>query len=157
LAKGWKIDAQSVSGYVIGEHGDSSVALWSSVRIGGVPLLQSLDDPPSPVLQAMHREVIESAGDVIRKKGYTNWAVGLTGAYIANAVVDDVRQIMPLSTCVRGLYGIEEDVFLSVPCSVGSWGVRRVIDVPLTKYEVEGFLRSAETVWDVQKAVWDDL
>ena len=156
LAKGLNMDAQSVSGYVIGEHGDSSVAVWSSVRIGGVPMLQS-DQEPGAMLHDMHRQVIDSAGDVIAKKGCTNWAVGLTGAYIGAAVLEDTHQIMPLSTCVRGLHGITEDVFLSIPCSIGAYGVRRIIDMPLSPYEVDAFLKSAETVWDVQKDVWDSI
>ena len=81
----------------------------------------------------------------------------MTGAYIGNAVLEDTHQIMPLSTCVRGLHGITEDVFLSIPCSVGAYGIRRIIDMPLSPYEVDGFLKSAETVWDVQKGVWDQI
>ena len=82
LAKTLEIDARSVSGYVVGEHGDHSVALWSSVRIGGIPMLHPGDEP-TEIHKNMHREVIDSAYDVILRKGYTNWAVGLTGAYIA--------------------------------------------------------------------------
>ncbi len=156
LAQGLNIDTQAVSGYVIGEHGDSSVAVWSSVRVGGVPMLAPGQEP-NEMMAAIHRDVVESAGVVIAKKGCTNWAVGLTGAYIGNAILDDTRQIMPLSTCVRGMHGITEDVFLSVPCSVGSHGVRRVIDMPLTQSEIDGFLKSAETVWKVQEGIWDKL
>lgn len=82
LAKTLDIDAQSVEGYVVGEHGDHSVAVWSSVRVGGIPMLQ-IGKEPTDVHKNMHREVVESAYDVIVRKGYTNWAVGLTGAYIA--------------------------------------------------------------------------
>ena len=156
LAKALNMDAQSVSGYVIGEHGDSSVAVWSSVRIGGVPMVQP-DEEPGDMLNDMHREVIESAGDVIAKKGCTNWAVGLTGAHIGAAVLGDTHQIMPLSTCVRGLHGITDDVFLSIPCSIGAYGIRRIINMPLSQFEVDAFLRSAETVWDVQKDIWDHI
>lgn len=156
LAKTLHINGQSVSGYVIGEHGDSSVPVWSSVRIGGVPLLHE-GEIPSGLHAAMHREVVDSASDVIQKKGYTNWAVGLTGAYIANAVLDDVRQIMPVSTCIRGLHGIEEDIFLSMPCSIGAVGIQRIVEIPLTDLEVEGLRKSAKVIWDVQKIVWDKI
>mmetsp|Transcript_9991 Transcript_9991/g.14365 ORF Transcript_9991/g.14365 Transcript_9991/m.14365 type:complete len:106 (-) Transcript_9991:13-330(-) len=105
----------------------------------------------------MHREVVDSAYDVIQKKGYTNWAVGLTNAYIANAIVDDTHSIMPVSTCIRGLHGVEEDLYLSIPCSVGSHGVRRVINLPLTEDETEGFRKSAQTVWEVQKGIWENI
>ena len=77
-----QIDARSVEGYVVGEHGDHSVALWSSIRVGGIPMLKN-GEFPTDVHRNMHREVIDSAYDVIVRKGYTNWAVGLTGAYIA--------------------------------------------------------------------------
>jgi L-lactate dehydrogenase len=157
LAQNLNIDTQSVSGYVIGEHGDSSVAVWSSVQIGGVRVLPKGIDQPDDMFKAMHREVVESAGDVIAKKGCTNWAVGLTGAYIGKAVLNDTHQIMPLSICVRGFHGITEDVFLSMPCSAGAHGVRRVIDMPLTQYEIDCFLKSAEAVWDVQRGFWDSI
>ena len=150
------IDTSAVSGYVIGEHGDSSVPVWSSVHVGGVPLLKVGQGPSEMHLQ-MHKKVVDSAYDVIEKKGYTNWAVGLTGAYIANAVLDDTRQIMPVSTCVRGLKGITNDVFLSMPAGIGSTGVRRVVDIPLTQSELEAFKRSAQAVWDVQRGVWNNL
>jgi L-lactate dehydrogenase len=156
LSKKLNIDASAVSGYVIGEHGDSSVPVWSSVRVGGVPLLQQGQEP-SQIHDNMHREVVNSAYDVIQRKGYTNWAVGLTGAYIGRAILDDTRQIMPVSTCVRGMNGIEEDVFISMPCSLGSSGVQHVINLPLTNLEQEKFRHSASTLWNIQKDIWDKI
>lgn len=156
LGKGLDVDAQSVQGYVIGEHGDSSVPVWSSVRIGGVPILLE-NELPTQLHDDMHRHVVESAGDVISKKGYTNWAVGLTGAYIANAVLNDTQTVMPLSTCVRGYLHdiITEDVFLSIPCTVGAQGIRQIVDLPLSELEQEAFKLSADAVWEVQKDVWN--
>jgi L-lactate dehydrogenase len=151
-----EIDAQAVSGYVIGEHGDSSIPVWSSVQVGGVPMLPA-GQAPSGIHQAMHAEVVNSAYDIIARKGCTNWAVGLTGAYIANAVLDDTRQIMPVTTCVRGMHGIENDVFLSMPCSIGVNGVRPVIDIPLTDLEKDQFCKSADTIWGMQKDIWDSI
>ena len=84
-------------GYIIGEHGDSSIAVWSGVNVGGVPLIEHGVEP-SDVHHAIHRNVVESAGDVINKKGYTNWAVGLAVAHIAKNVLDDTLSIMSAST-----------------------------------------------------------
>lgn len=83
--------------------------------------------------------------------------LGLTGAHIAKAVITDSRSIMPVSTCVRGLYGIEEDVFLSVPCSLSSLGVQRIAVLPLTESEKAGFCRSAEQVFGIQQGIWDSI
>lgn len=85
------ISGQSVHGYIIGEHGDSSVPVWSSVRIGGVPFVNP-EEGPSEVHHAMHREVVQSALEVIKRKGYTNWSVGLANAYIAEIVLNDGRK-----------------------------------------------------------------
>jgi L-lactate dehydrogenase len=154
IAKKLDLDTAAVTGYVIGEHGDSSVPVWSSVRVGGVPLLKNGQEPTA-LHDAMHKEVVMSAYDVIQKKGYTNWAVGLTGSFIANAVVDDTRHIMPMSTCVRGLYGIKEDIFTSMPCSVGSTGVQRLINLPLTDSEQSKLKQSTLTLWEMQKGIWN--
>ncbi|CAJ1960090.1 unnamed protein product [Cylindrotheca closterium] len=156
ISKKLDLDTSAVGGYVIGEHGDTSVPVWSSVTVGGVPLLGHGQDP-SKMHDDMHKEVVDSAYDVINKKGYTNWAVGLTGAHIAKTCLNDTRRIMPVSTCVRGLKGIKEDVFISMPAAIGSTGVQRVIDLPLTDKETEKFLHSADTIWDIQERVWDNL
>jgi L-lactate dehydrogenase len=111
LCRSLGLDAQSIQGYVLGEHGDSSVPVWSSVQVGGVPIgpvgkeTENDDDDedrrPDAILDALHWQVVESAGTVIRQRGYTNWAVNLTVAHIAKAVLTDNRSILPLSTCVR--------------------------------------------------------
>ena len=62
------MDARNVPGSVLGEHGDSSIAVWSGVNVGGIPLLEHGVEP-SEVHHAMHRNVVESAGDAITKKG----------------------------------------------------------------------------------------
>lgn len=81
----------------------------------------------------------------------------MTNAHIAKAVVNDTRRIMPVSTCVRGMKGVKEDVFISMPAAIGSTGVLRVIDLPLTEKETEKFLHSVDTIWNIQKDVWDNV
>ena len=150
------VDTRNVHGYIIGEHGDSSIAVWSGVNVGGIPLLEHGAEP-SEVHHAMHRNVVESAGDVIIKKGYTNWAVGMTVAHIAKNVLGDTGSIITVSTCVRGLYGIENDVYSSLPCVLGASGERPVVILPLSESEKTGFIKSCKLVWEVQKRVWDSV
>jgi len=156
IASSLNLDIRSVTGYVIGEHGDSSLAVWSSVQNGGVKLLPPGSEP-GDLENAIHSEVVNAAGVVIAKKGYTNWAVGMACAEIAEVVLGDLRLVLPVSTCVRGYAGVAEDVFLSVPCVVGSKGVIRVFDLELTASETALFKKSASTVWDAQKEVWDRM
>lgn len=81
----------------------------------------------------------------------------MSTAYLARAVLNDTRSIAPVSTCVRGLYGVEEDVFLSVPCSLSSNGVQRCAVLPLTKDEEAIFQKCAKSIWEVQAPIWDSL
>ena len=71
----------------------------------------------------------------------------MSTAYIAKAVSNDTRSMVPVSTCVRGLYGVEHDVFLSVPCSLSTSGVQRVAVLPLTDSEQATFLKCANAIW----------
>lgn len=155
IASSLNLDVRSVSGFIIGEHGDSSVPVWSTVFCGGVKLING--DAPGEVENAIHEEVVHAAGDVIARKGYTNWAVGNACAEIADVVLNDLRLIMPVSVCARGYAGVEEDVFLSVPCVVGATGVKRVIDLTLTSEEIMKFRKSADTVWKAQSGVWNNI
>ena len=156
IASSLNLDVRAVSGYVIGEHGNSSLAVWSSVQIGGVRLLKP-GTKPGALENAIHAEVVGAAGEVIEKKGYTNWAVGMACAEIAEAVLNDMRLVMPVSTCVRGYAGVNEDVFLSVPSVVGAYGVKRVFDLDLTSSEKALFKKSAAVVWDAQTDVWESF
>jgi len=156
VAQALGIDAQSTHGYVVGEHGDSQVCVWSSVQVGGVPLLK-YGEEPTELHESVHKEILMSGSEVIKRKGYTNWAIGMTVAHIAKVVLDDSRRIIPVSTCVRGLQGVTEDVFLSLPCVVGALGVENIVNLKLTASEKAAFQVSAEKVWDIQKDVWDSL
>jgi L-lactate dehydrogenase len=81
IAQSLDLDPKNIHGYVIGEHGDSSIAVWSSVRVGALPLLKE-DEEPDETLKCLHREVVHSAGDVIKLKGYTNWAIGKSSCFL---------------------------------------------------------------------------
>merc|ERR1719232_820269 len=124
--------------------------------IGNAPLLKPGEEP-SKTLKDIEKKVIESAGEVIKLKGYTNWAIGLIGAHIAKIVLDNQDSVIPVSTCVRGYLGIKTDTFLSVPCVLGAAGVRSVFDLPLSDTETKQFLDSAKKVHEVQSDIWDTV
>lgn len=154
ISSSFDVDTNAVQGFVIGEHGDSSVPVWSGISVGGSPLIPP-GGKPKEAHRALHDDVIMSGANVIKRKGHTSWAIGLAIARIAAAVLSDERVFIPLSTCVRGYQGIKEDVFVSLPCCLGATGVVRVIDLQLTEEEAEAFRKSAQDVWKVQAGVWD--
>jgi L-lactate dehydrogenase len=156
LASQMDMDMRDISGYVIGEHGDSSLVVWSSVQNEGIDVLEEGKEP-GEFENGIHMDVVHAAGEVIEKKGYTNWAVGMACAEIAKVVLDDMKIEMPVSTSVKGYAGVQEDVFLSVPCVLGAQGVERRIDLNLTESEKHLFQKSASIVWNAQEDILDDI
>ncbi|KAF2313072.1 hypothetical protein GH714_009079 [Hevea brasiliensis] len=105
------VNAQDVQAYIVGEHGDSSVALWSSISVGGVPILTFLDKQQiayeKETLENIHKAVVDSAYEVISLKGYTSWAIGYSAANLARSILRDQRKIHPVSVLAKGFYGID--------------------------------------------------
>lgn len=155
LAERCGVAVGNVHAYIAGEHGDSEIALWSSATIGGVPLLdwEPLGDnlPLDAVVRTeVHREVVDSAYRIIAGKGATNYAVGLAGTRIIEAVLNDERRIMPVSSLLDDYHGIS-DVCLSVPSLVDRRGVTHTVRVPMSDDELAGLRASADSVCAVQR------
>ena len=133
------------------------MVVWSQLFVGGVRLRDVHPaigtDAAEEVLRTMHSRVIGAAGDIIRRKGYTNWALGLAVNSIVRCILRDERHILPLSVPARGRHGIEEDVHLSLPAQLGSEGVLDVVRLPLSDDEEEALRKSAKTLADVQSKI----
>ena len=150
LAEHTGVAAQSIHAYVVGEHGDSELPLWSSATIGSVPLLQWLGEDGRVALDEAAREriatdVVQSAYRIIEGKGATNYAIGLAGTRVLEAVVNDEGRILPVSSLLDDYYGIG-DVCLSVPAIVHAGGVGARVEVPMTDGELDGLRSSADAV-----------
>ncbi|XP_043844560.1 L-lactate dehydrogenase A chain-like [Dromiciops gliroides] len=149
------VHSSSCHGWVLGEHGDSSVPVWSGVNVAGVSLKNLYPalgtDTDSENWKEVHKQVVESAYEVIKLKGYTSWAIGLSVANLAESIMKNLRRVHPISTMIKGLYGIHEDVFLSVPCVLGQNGISDVVKVTLNPDEESRLKKSADTLWGIQK------
>uniref|UniRef100_A0A7M4FM13 L-lactate dehydrogenase n=1 Tax=Crocodylus porosus TaxID=8502 RepID=A0A7M4FM13_CROPO len=154
---GEKLGVHSLSchGWIVGEHGDSSVPVWSGVNVAGVSLKalhpELGTDADKEHWKEVHKQVVDSAYEVIKLKGYTSWAIGLSVADLAETVMKNLRRVHPISTMVKGMYGIKDDVFLSVPCVLGYHGITDVVMMTLKSEEEEKLRKSADTLWGIQK------
>lgn len=151
IAKELGVAIRSVHGYILGEHGDSSVPIWSQVSVGCSPLASAVDaslgtHQPGGVWSGMHQDVVKAAYSVIKAKGYTNWAIGLTVASIARAVLRDERRVLPVSVPAQGHHDIHHDVYLSLPAVVGAGGALSIISATLAPHETEMLQKSAEAL-----------
>ncbi|KAF5301269.1 hypothetical protein FQR65_LT00969 [Abscondita terminalis] len=145
----------SCHGWIIGEHGDSSVAVWSGVNIAGVnlreinPNIGTEDDPEK--WASVHKQVVDSAYEVIKLKGYTSWAIGLSVAALTSTLLTNSRKIHAVSVNVNGHHGITEDVYLSLPAILGEDGISDIVNQTLTEEELARLHKSAGIMQEVQK------
>ncbi|HEV7948408.1 MAG TPA: L-lactate dehydrogenase [Glaciihabitans sp.] len=149
LAERTGVSATSVHAMIVGEHGDSEFPLWSQARIGPVPIhsWKPVDRPAltTEELDSIADDVKNAAYRVIAGKGATNYAIGLSGARIAEAILNDEGAILPVSSVLSGYHGIG-GVALAVPSIVDASGVSALIDVPFSPDEEARLHQSAETL-----------
>ncbi len=144
------VDPRNVHAYIIGEHGDSEVPVWSNTNIAGMSIEEYCPVCPKPCdneyeLNRIFEEVKNSAYRIIEAKGATNFAIGLSLVRIVKAILRDEHSVLPVSTFIDGYYGIT-DVCFSLPSIIGKDGVLSVLDMSLSEKEVESLRLSAQTI-----------
>ncbi|XP_001600217.1 L-lactate dehydrogenase [Nasonia vitripennis] len=157
LSQRLSVAPTSCHGWVIGEHGDTSVPVWSGVNVAGVRLRDVNEDVGTDAdkegWNELHKQVVQSAYEVIKLKGYTSWAIGLSVSHLASAILRNSNQVHAVSTMVAGQHGIKKEVFLSLPCTLGAEGIAYIVKQKLTEKELELLNKSADTMDEVQQGL----
>jgi len=143
------IDPRNVHAYVIGEHGDSEIPLWSRTNIGGVPLAEFCQKCrrvcPAENREEIGRMVRDAAYTIIEGKGATYYAIALALRRIMESILRDEYSVLTVSALLEDFYGIS-DLYLSLPCVLGRSGVKKIIPITLTDEEKEQFICSATKI-----------
>ncbi|WP_322494116.1 L-lactate dehydrogenase [Chloroflexus sp.] len=146
LGQHYGVDPRSVHAYIIGEHGDSELALWSLANIAGVRLVDFVgangQGYDQAALDAILEQTRNAAYEIIKRKRATYYAIGLGLLSIAEAVLRDQHTVMTISSLMTGQYGVT-DIAISLPTIVGRDGAEEVLNLPLSEQEVALFQRSA--------------
>jgi L-lactate dehydrogenase len=144
LARRLKVSPAYVEALVLGEHGTSSVFLWSSARVGGRPVLESLAETAQDrekICQEIEREVRYANITIIEGIGASQYGIGMVCARITEAVLRDERAVIPI-----GFYNPKYGVTLSLPSVVGAEGVAQVLEPEMSAVEQQGLGLSAEAL-----------
>ncbi len=143
------IDSRSVHAFIIGEHGDSELAAWSSAMVSGVPLNYFCEMRGHYNHEENEERIAEdvknSAYEIIHKKRATYFGVAMAVRRICEAIIRDEKSILPVSNLMHGEFGIR-DVALSMPAIVGAGGVEQLVPVSLDEEEQMKLLESAATL-----------
>jgi L-lactate dehydrogenase len=136
-----EVDPHSIHAYVIGEHGDSEVVLWSTARVGVVPLRDWARWEKQR--EGIVTDSVRLAGhDVIRRKGATNHAIGMATADLLRCILRDERRVLTVSSVQNGALGFR-NVAMSLPTVVGVRGAVNVIEPEMSVDEREQLKHSA--------------
>ena len=157
LGEHFGVDSRSVHAFILGEHGDSEIAAFSSANVSGIPLkdfcqAQNECDCSDEALGKIALEVKNSAYEIIDKKSATYYGIAMSVRRICEAIVLDQKSILPVSTIQKGLYGIDS-VALSMPAIVGEHGVERQVKISLNDAEMQAIQDSASALKDVIKTL----
>lgn len=150
LSEKLDIAPSSCHGWIIGEHGDSSVPVWSGVNVAGVALRDLKTSTDDKWKEEVHKGVVSAAYEIIKLKGYTSWAIGMSTAAIASVALRNSRSVCALSVNVKGLHGVDQDVYLSLPVVLGENGVTHIIKQNLNETEINQLKKSAAQLYEVQ-------
>jgi L-lactate dehydrogenase len=149
LGAHYGVDPRSVHAYIIGEHGDSELPLWSLANIAGVRLPDFVGangqgyDPQA--LDQLFAQTRGAAYEIIKRKRATYYAIGLGLLAIAEAVLRDQHTVHTVSSPMSGQYGVS-DIAISLPTIIGRNGIEKVLTLPLADIEIAGFQRSAHVL-----------
>lgn len=145
------VDSRSIHAFIIGEHGDSELAVWSSANVSGIDLADfhglcaSCEDVS---FEDIYNEVRDSAYDVIERKGATYYGIAMAVEKIVLSIIRDEHSVLPISSYINGHYGLE-NVCIGVPSIIGSDGIEKVLDIPLSEDENASLIKSVETLKSV--------
>lgn len=156
LGKHLSVDSRSVHTFIIGEHGDSEIAAWSSANVSGIPLNSFCEMRGHFEHEAAMKEIAErvknSAYEIIEKKHATYYGIAMSVKRICEAVMRNEKSILPISTVMHGEYGIE-DIALSMPAIVGSDGVETHVPISLSDEEREKLISSAKALKEIKEGL----
>lgn len=150
------VDPKSIHAYVLGEHGDSEMIPWSTVRVGGKDIYQIIKDNPTRMNEGMfesiHEAVKKDGWEIFNRKGNTCYGIAASTTRIVRALMFNESVVLPISTYLDGQYG-QDGVFTSVPAVLDATGVKEVVEIEMTKEEKEQFDASCSHLQSFYKEV----
>jgi L-lactate dehydrogenase len=156
LGEHLQVDPRNVHAYIIGEHGDSEVPVWSLANVAGVRLRDYCPMCKVPYdsehFNDLFLKVRDAAYEIIRRKGRTHYAVALGMTRIVESIMRDENAVLTVSCFLEDYHGVS-NIYLSVPAIINRNGVKELIKLPLDKKEIEDFQKSAAIIREVNDSL----
>ncbi|MFS0634486.1 L-lactate dehydrogenase [Mesobacillus foraminis] len=153
LGQFFDVDTRNVHAYIIGEHGDTELPVWSHTSIGVKQLdtvLEAKNDLNKESLEDIFVNVRDAAYHIIERKGATYYGIGMSLVRITKAILNNENSILTVSAYLNGEYG-HQDVYIGVPAVINRDGIREVIELELNEKEKDQFDRSVSVLKETLK------
>lgn len=146
------VSALNVTSFVLGEHGNSSFIPWSIAQIAGMHVDDFSQMKGLPLMDKLKaKEFVRKRGlDIYNLRGFTDRGIGASVYTIFSAIAQNEQRIMPISALLQGQYGID-DLVIGALSVVGSNGIEKVLEYPLTDDEIKLYHTSAEFIREAMK------
>jgi L-lactate dehydrogenase len=153
LGEYFKVDARNVHAYIIGEHGDTELPVWSHADIGGRPILEIVNEKEEyrrEDLERLFMNVRDAAYHIIQRKGATYYGIAMGLVRLTKAILQNENSLLTVSAYLDGQYN-QSNIYIGVPAIVNRNGIREILELKLNKEEQEKFAHSASVLKDVMK------
>ncbi len=151
ISEALHVDVEDIKAYVLGEHGDSQVAIWSNVTIAGIPLDTYEEQRGIKINREEITQLTKTSGaDIIKGKGATFYGVAMAVSNITERIMNDQQGVVPVAHLMGARYGKWANVCFSMPCIIGSDGIEATFDIPITDEEREALNKSVEIIGNMQ-------
>ncbi|MDG4656414.1 L-lactate dehydrogenase [Ectobacillus antri] len=154
LSEYFDVDARNVHAYIIGEHGDTELPVWSHASIGVRKLEKFLEDPDykQDELDNIFVNVRDAAYHIINRKGSTYYGIGMSLARVTKAILSNENCILTVSAYLEGEYG-QQDVYIGVPAIINRSGIREIMELELNEEEQIKFEHSVKVLKETMAPV----
>lgn len=157
LGQHLQVDTRNVHAYIIGEHGDTELPVWSHANIGGLRLPEygkaNPDKAPKPEeLDEIFKNVRDAAYQIIQLKGATYYGIAVALSKLTKCILRDEHSVLTVSTLMQGQYGLD-DTYLGMPCVVGRSGIVEVLHLELSEEERRKLAHSAQVLKEAQRSI----
>ncbi|MBM4762292.1 L-lactate dehydrogenase [Bacillus sp. B15-48] len=153
----FNIDTRNVHAYIIGEHGDTELPVWSHADIGGKPIKKIIDEREEYTkedLEEIFVNVRDAAYHIIERKGATYYGIAMGLVRLTKAILQNENSILTVSAYLNGEYN-HDDIYIGVPAIVNRDGIREVLEFSLDEVEKEKFAHSVKVLKGIKETIFD--
>ncbi|MFZ0371255.1 MAG: L-lactate dehydrogenase [Halobacillus sp.] len=146
LSEYFEVDSKNIHAYIMGEHGDSELPIWSHANVAGRSIFDRIHDHPEKYhvedLDSIFAQVRDAAYHIIERKGATHYGIAMGLVRLTRAILHNENAVLTISGYLQGEYG-EEDLYIGVPAIINRKGIKEIIQLNLDHEEKQKFSRSA--------------